>query len=1145
MKKKTHYTLSFAEGMVEVRKPDAEQDSHTDGQQMFTQPQTSVIWLENYNPNLQLESIVIRTGYQVNDTSRGEVDVNEYIGKINVDFGSLYKYQDSVLLGATAFTVSEPAFCEGVVTFVHRIAPTDSNTYPTRENGASARQLRTAVVAYLPHYESSVPTIKWECNEIKPSGLRGYQNVPGYLTDFTIYGESILFTTLSPISDNNQNTNPAVSDETPRRRYPVYQYKFVNFTDYYRNDNALMLGLSEYDGATIEADKDKFARWIVKTPSGMILRSSVGAYTTIGNTAVKLNKDGSVGSGGIDDDIALIVWERDIQELEYEYHSEDFQVPYRQYYLYKIFGNPISDYVRAQLGVNACLSVSSSAVNLVNSVTKTTNPYVNLATTQTGKPSSYYNSLEALNLKTLYDLAKSKPTGYPLNYINRDAYIDDEDTNKITQGENVGANELGIVVQTFHANDKDLDIDYRTSRLNLYENQGVVDAPSGTTYTINNLAFPEYHSDHLSVGGPERPGDPKITEALYDYLALKIPRLWIPTEKIKFVVTGTINGIKVPLGEFDYIVRANNLNEYVGSIKAGYDISPGRYDPSFWTEADPLNPITIANLNNTKEMSSYSLYCLSKNAVGTIGSPTILDVKSAWFQMWASMVPSSINSSNGFLSKIQNEEPSVVNTDVLTINGTKIVYPLEHYTQRYLHSFNFTEINQGFSIEKQLPTPLVVLESGNGYYYEVFQTTRVGKIVSATIALKKSMIDSYIENGLTEISVYAIQPDTSDHIIGSIGLNSITEPDGIVYSKPKSITTKNDYTKFALIKTFSLVGKNQQIDDYKEIGTTRLTTNAWRDFGLNHCIAVPVKEGEKVPYDTVPPFDTVSTSELDDKDKTWTPDFYLWDYPTEQPLLLNYSGEVWDGGVGARCIAVVKGRTFIGGTYSEKGIEEQAIVRYSIAQGGVLSPDLFAKEDQLRIGHEPITALIEFREQLWVFNRTKNYRIQMRDIFDVTSWEFLEAVVQGVHHPKHLAQTPYGLVWCNEGGVWLSDGADPQSLSTPISGLYQVIARGESQAGTNIYFFNKDNKIMRTFVEGGVNGRPNEGNLGKNMNEYLECIYDAVNDEIAIYFPLFLQVEEGEDNFVNYDTRGAIIFSFKFRNWRTENIQIAEYDSEG
>ena len=95
-------------------------------------------------------------------------------------------------------------------------------------------------------------------------------------------------------------------------------------------------------------------------------------------------------------------------------------------------------------------------------------------------------------------------------------------------------------------------------------------------------------------------------------------------------------------------------------------------------------------------------------------------------------------------------------------------------------------------------------------------------------------------------------------------------------------------------------------------------------------------------------------------------------------MILNYSGTTWDG-VGARCIAVVKGRTFIGGCYDERGIEEQAIVRYSIAQGAVISPDLFAEEDTLRVGHEPITALVEFREQLWVFNKSYSYRIQMRE----------------------------------------------------------------------------------------------------------------------------------------------------------------------
>jgi hypothetical protein len=252
-------------------------------------------------------------------------------------------------------------------------------------------------------------------------------------------------------------------------------------------------------------------------------------------------------------------------------------------------------------------------------------------------------------------------------------------------------------------------------------------------------------------------------------------------------------------------------------------------------------------------------------------------------------------------------------------------------------------------------------------------------------------------------------------------------------------------------------------------------------------------EQQDDPYTTVPPFDNIGDSDWT-KAKTWTPDFYLWDYPTDEPLILNYSGRIWDG-VGARCCAVVKGRTFIGGCYDEKGmIEEQAIVRYSIVQGGVISPDLFAEEDILRVGHEPITALVEFREQLWVFNRTKNYRIQMRDIVNISSWEFLEAVVQGAHHPKHIAVTPYGVVYANEAGVWLSDGADPQNIAVPILGTYTYISSFKSITGSRLNHFAEVGNMVIPNINVDANQHIS-GNGDKEINMYMECAYESSDTE--------------------------------------------------
>ena len=63
--------------MVEVIKPDAEQDNST--------PQQSVVWLENYNPNVQFESAVKRPGITYENTEHGTLNLNKYDGSIVAD----------------------------------------------------------------------------------------------------------------------------------------------------------------------------------------------------------------------------------------------------------------------------------------------------------------------------------------------------------------------------------------------------------------------------------------------------------------------------------------------------------------------------------------------------------------------------------------------------------------------------------------------------------------------------------------------------------------------------------------------------------------------------------------------------------------------------------------------------------------------------------------------------------------------------------------------------------------------------------------------------------------------------------------------------------------------------------------------------
>jgi hypothetical protein len=252
------------------------------------------------------------------------------------------------------------------------------------------------------------------------------------------------------------------------------------------------------------------------------------------------------------------------------------------------------------------------------------------------------------------------------------------------------------------------------------------------------------------------------------------------------------------------------------------------------------------------------------------------------------------------------------------------------------------------------------------------------------------------------------------------------------------------------------------------------------------------------------------------KTNVWSPDFCVWDYPTSQPLILDSSGRYWEG-MGARCICVIKGRVFIGGVINKSGEEEQAIIRYSDAQGGVISQDIFSLENKLIVGHNPHSALAEYREQLWAFSQQDVYRLQMPSITDPTTWEFLDVIQQGTFSPKTVVTTPYGVVFANSGGVWISDGGMPENLALPILGSYQSMANGK------YYNYMFDTEGFEYPVE--------------EWNKFMEVIYDKFKDEVVIMSTAAGRGKEiGNEEDAQYINK--FIFNFPFKNWRVEKHDL-------
>ena len=393
-------------------------------------------------------------------------------------------------------------------------------------------------------------------------------------------------------------------------------------------------------------------------------------------------------------------------------------------------------------------------------------------------------------------------------------------------------------------------------------------------------------------------------------------------------------------------------------------------------------------------------------------------------------------------------------------------------------------------------------------------------LVYVAIKIKKSEIGKLVDMGLEAINLYVAEPG-EDSQFRSVGLQNISDPLPGIYMLP-STTEFEDYTKYRLVKSYVVDGDGEPL--YDAHGTTAINkwkdnysgtpiaTNAWLEL-TNSYLSVGQNENKSVPFAI---------------DCALTPDFVLWDYPaTSTTLQLNSSGKYWQG-LGARCVTNIKGRTFLAGCIDKYGEEEQAIIRYSDIQSGVISLDIFSEENFLKVGGLPHTALLEYREQLWTFSRHECHRIQMPSIGDVSTWEYLDKIPgQGTFSPKTTMTTPDGVFWCNESGVWLSDGRMPSNLAEPVLTYYKAMA-----TDCPPYYATQVNLPRFAYNDDGY-------------NPYMELSYDEARNELVISSPavsILTQLETGDQPIAqtpNMEYR--LIFSFSSKTWRVEYIDLPEF----
>lgn len=432
-------------------------------------------------------------------------------------------------------------------------------------------------------------------------------------------------------------------------------------------------------------------------------------------------------------------------------------------------------------------------------------------------------------------------------------------------------------------------------------------------------------------------------------------------------------------------------------------------------------------------------------------------------------------------------------------------------------------------------------------------TLTINNTLQFSIRINKEYFGKLLEQDAVEFNLYVSERHETESFLNTVGIIEPVEAPNGYYMKP-ALDTVNiddvdfDYSKFRLVKTFLIEGASQTID-YDIYAGTATRTNAWLQAGDDgdttvddYVYAVPnIDDGTGfIENNRLPDFDnTYAERGLpytggNNNDKMWYPDFTLYDYPSDAPpLTLNNSGEYWEG-LGAKHIEIIQGRTFIAGCIDDEGKEEQAVVRYSAVQNGVASKDIFVKEDKITFGHSPITALMNYRDQLWIFSEDRQYRMIPHNVFDVSTWEVLDVQhAQGCLSNKTLTIAPKGVCFASRNGIWISDGRMPSSLTDApqqglaIQSLYQRLAIGKT------YDYQAQADPGRPYID------PDTG-----FNPYLELYYDKDSDELVLSTPVKKNSSEMYENEANnymiedweYFTHEVrVIYSFANNNWRTDS----------
>lgn len=614
------------------------------------------------------------------------------------------------------------------------------------------------------------------------------------------------------------------------------------------------------------------------------------------------------------------------------------------------------------------------------------------------------------------------------------------------------------------------------------------------------LSNPEYYDSrnedtkrrHTLVYGTRLP----------NYIENGTPRSWIKGERVPLIITAIVNGGEVVIGSYCYEVQGQNMEMPF----------PNLFNPFFHSEYSDEWHHRGSSTEWWSKSSRYTLYAATKSSDMTLDNQVI--------------TPSTVMHSIGY-------------TETQTIFGlipSQYINMMQHWVAYCYEPYNPTI---GLPFRRQDPQNLTDpdLDKYFNYWYNpgspdstgkwgYLPKHNVGNYIDIKLRIQLSQLRLILDGNISKINIYVAKASTDKSILRSVGLWSYTKNvPPTLYGEPATLDLE-DYTKYGLWKSFVIDGETESFADWNDYNEWKnryrgqpTESNAWTTIGssdANRTIVSAVREkktggGVVTPSDTEGPF----------------PTNVLWDYAVEgKTLTLNSSGKYWQG-KGASCVTTIKGMPFIGGCIDKYGEAEQGIIRYTDIQSGFITYDVFSEEKKLKLGGLPHVALVEFREQLWAFSRQELHRVQIVNVADPANWEILEKIAgQGTYEPKTVCVCPLGVVWCNDRGVWISDGSPPQNIAEPILGFYKKMA-------LNVPYKYEQAIDIGEFAA-----------YDTGYNVYMEIIYDQFNDSIVISSPVFKQTNAIDGTiYMDSEKELRLIFNFGTKSWHAEGIELPDFDT--